>query len=74
MLPQALYAHIRELRPGIEAADGPQPKPSKGPAAADAGERALVEARIYLTGALFKMDHHPMEVYPPLHALHLPGA
>ena len=25
-------------------------------------ERALVEARVYLSGALFKMDHHPMEV------------
>ena len=27
-------------------------------------ERALVEARVYLSGALFKMDHHPMEVTP----------
>lgn len=29
------------------------------------GEQALVEARVYLTGALFKMDHHPMEVRAP---------
>ena len=57
---QALAPHLEALR---SAKAG---KSAKKEADATKGERALVEARLYLTGAVFKMDHHPMEVSHPI--------
>jgi hypothetical protein len=56
---QALAPHLEALRTTKAV------KPAKKDADAPKGERALVEARLYLTGAVFKMDHHPMEVCQP---------
>jgi hypothetical protein len=62
---QALAAHLEALKPkqpAAAAAEGPAAKDAaKSDGASSAGERALVEARVHLTGAFFRMDHHPME-------------
>ena len=52
---QALSQHLEAVKARL---------PSKKPKAAEStkSDKALVEARVYLEGALFKMDHHPMEV------------
>ena len=53
-LAQALAAHLGALR---------QRAPASKARDEDSGsDRALVEARVYLNGAFFRMDHHPMEV------------
>lgn len=52
---------LQALSEHLEAVKAKLPKESKR------CERALVEARVYLSGALFKMDHHPMEVGSTLH-------
>ena len=63
---QALAPHLEALRTTKAV------KPAKKDTNAAKGERALVEARLYLTGAVFKMDHHPMEVcHPNSHAKRL---
>ncbi len=62
---QALAPHLEALRSTKEA------KPAKMEGETGKGERALVEARLYLTGAVFKMDHHPMEVCLPIPTLFL---
>lgn len=55
---QALSPQLEALKRSMKGAE----KEKKESADDAKPERALVEARVYLTGALFKMDHHPMEV------------
>jgi hypothetical protein len=57
---QALSEHIEAVKATLPEKDF-KVKESKR------SERALVEARVYLSGALFKMDHHPMEVWKSFH-------
>lgn len=57
---QALSEHLEAVKAKLPKKE-PKVKESKE------NERALVEARVYLVGALFKMDHHPMEVGSTLH-------
>ena len=56
---QALAPHLEALQSSPKSTMSAKREEHGG------GERALVEARLYLTGALFKMDHHPMEVRAP---------
>ena len=52
--------HLEALKPrqkGSAQATAPKAKAEDG-----GSERALVEARVSLNGAFFRMDHHPMEV------------
>ena len=53
---QALSEHLEAVKAGL-----PQKKPKVKEI--PKSEKALIEARIFLDGALFKMDHHPMEVH-----------
>jgi hypothetical protein len=62
---QALAPHLQALKRLGKSA----PRVEKEGDAGSKSERPLVEARIYLTGALFKMDHHPMEVSCQQHRL-----
>ena len=57
---QALSEHLEAMKAKLPKKE-PKVKESKK------SERALVEARVCLLGALFKMDHHPMEVGSTLH-------
>ncbi len=52
---QALLEHV-------EAVKAKLPKKKQKAKESKKSEKALIEARVYLDGALFKMDHHPMEV------------
>lgn len=53
---QALSEHVEAVKANLP------PKKEKSKEGKGKSEKALIEARVYLTGALFKMDHHPMEV------------
>ena len=55
---QALSDHLEAVKSKLPQKTANKVKDSRK------SERALVEARVYLSGALFKMDHHPMEVTP----------
>ena len=54
-LVQALLEHV-------EAVKAKLPERMQKAKESKKSEKALIEARVYLDGALFKMDHHPMEV------------
>ena len=65
---------VQALSEHLEAVKARLPKKQQKAKDGTKSEKALVEARVYLDGALFKMDHHPMEVgqlshHPTLEAL-----
>ena len=53
---------VQALSEHLEAVKARLPKKQQKAKDGTKSEKALVEARVYLDGALFKMDHHPMEV------------
>ena len=53
---------LQALSEHLEAVKVKLPKKEHKVKESQKSERALVEARVHLLGALFKMDHHPMEV------------
>ena len=55
---------MQALSEHLEAVKARLPKKKQKAKDSTKSEKALVEARVYLDGALFKMDHHPMEVTP----------
>jgi len=53
---------VQALLEHVEAVKAKLPKKKQKAKESKKCEQALIEARVYLDGALFKMDHHPMEV------------